>query len=59
MWPWQRWRADRDALLAAREAWHSAQEMRKDAEKQTRESRRLRERDGFGEAVVRAMGGRL
>lgn len=56
-WPWKRPKPDPKQLAAARAALEAARLDRPRVEEVARRARRLSERNGFGEAITRAMGG--
>lgn len=56
-WPW-RHKRERDVGAAAREAVEKAQEDWPKVREVAQRAERLKERNGFGEAIVRSLGGK-
>ena len=57
-WPWKKPTPDREGLASARAALEAAQRDRQRVSEVEARSRRLSARNGFGESIQAAMGGR-
>ena len=56
-WPWKHPAPDPAHMASARAAFEAAKQDRPRVDDVARRAQRLKERNGFGEAIMRAMGG--